>query len=75
MKSSPRAKEWKPSVKTQIDWDAIRNATGDKVGTAVGGSAAPRPESNEDDDAGPEQAEGQRSEPEFLTVGLIGAVF
>ncbi|TFK99682.1 hypothetical protein BDV98DRAFT_570680 [Pterulicium gracile] len=72
VKSSPRAKEWKPSVKTQIDWDAIRNATGDKVGTAVGGSAAPRPESNEDDDAGPEQAEGQRSEPEFLTVGLIG---
>ena len=33
---------WKSPVKREIDWDAVLNARGGKVGTAVGGAVAPK---------------------------------
>ncbi|KAK7064098.1 P-loop containing nucleoside triphosphate hydrolase protein [Favolaschia claudopus] len=48
--------KWNPRVKRDIDWERVLTAEGDKVGTVVGGPAAP----NEDDDH------------KYLTIGLIG---
>lgn len=56
---SKRMKYWKPPVKTDIDWETVHTARGDKVGTAVGGATAPL--EGEDD-----------KEPQILTIGLIG---
>jgi hypothetical protein len=61
-----RAARWRPSAKRSIDWDAVMAAKGGQVGTAVGGAAAPRP-------AGDDETE-MAEEPEYLTIGLIGAV-
>ncbi|KAF9041754.1 P-loop containing nucleoside triphosphate hydrolase protein [Hymenopellis radicata] len=60
VKSNPnRLKHWRPRIKTDIDWDAVHNARGEKVGTAVGGAIAP--------------VEGEEdAEPQFLSVGLVG---
>lgn len=57
-------KSWKAPVKRNIDWEAVLNAGGGKVGSVVGGAVAPRPKDTE-------QAEHEE-EPEFLTIGLIG---
>ncbi|KAJ7619184.1 hypothetical protein DFH06DRAFT_1273903 [Mycena polygramma] len=51
--------KWKPRVRQDIDWERVIAAEGDKVGTFVGGPAAPH-----DDDTTEE-------EPKFLTIGLI----
>lgn len=58
--SPAKLEKWKPSVKRDIDWDRVMTAEGEKVGTIVGGPAAPH-----EDDATDE-------EPKFLTIGLIG---
>lgn len=65
-----KVKKWRPYVKREVDWDGVLNAHGGKVGTAVGGPAVPRT-ANVDDD--PEAQEESDVEPEFLTIGLIGA--
>lgn len=68
VKTSPaRLQHWKSPVKREIDWIGVLNATGTKVGSAVGGAAVPRPKDGE----GPEQMHGEQ-EPEYLTIGLIG---
>ncbi|CAK5264510.1 unnamed protein product [Mycena citricolor] len=60
VKAKPeRLEAWKPSVKREIDWDRVLSAEGDQVGTQVGGAAAPRGDTDEE-------------EPHFLTIGLIG---
>ncbi|KAF5385091.1 hypothetical protein D9615_001277 [Tricholomella constricta] len=60
---------WKPLVKQDIDWDAVLQARGSRVGSAVGGAAHPRPTDLDHD----ETAESRDDkEPEFLTIGLIG---
>ncbi|KAJ7808246.1 hypothetical protein B0H14DRAFT_2870704 [Mycena olivaceomarginata] len=59
VKSNPaRLEKWRPRAKRDIDWERVMAAEGDKVGTVVGGPAAP----HEDDE----------EEPKFLTIGLIG---
>ena len=72
VKNNPeRLATWKPRIKSEVDWDAVLKAHGGQVGTAVGGpkhktSAAP-------DDAPAEEHPGDDdSEPEVLTIGLIG---
>ena len=69
-----RLANWQPRVRSQVDWEAVRNAHGGQVGTVVGGAAAPRPNRPDPDDA--HTAEGhtddEDSDPEFLTIGLIG---
>ncbi|KAJ3503451.1 hypothetical protein NLJ89_g8424 [Agrocybe chaxingu] len=69
VKSHPdRLKNWIPPVKRVIDWDGVLQAKGSKVGLAVGGAAAPRPQSPESEQ--PED-DDRRQEPSYLTVGLI----
>nr|VWO94319.1 N/A [Ganoderma boninense] len=75
VKNNPeRLATWRPKTKSAVDWDAVLKAHGGQVGTAVGGAAAPKPvkmgpgdHSDADD-----QTEDDDSEPEFLTIGLIG---
>jgi hypothetical protein len=63
IKNNPaRLEHWKPPVKRDIDWERVLAAEGEKVGTLVGGPAAPAP--HEEDPA--------EEEPKFLTIGLIG---
>ena len=62
-----KMKNWKPNIKTDIDWEAVLKARGGQVGSIVGGAAVPRPKPD-DDQAG----ESTDQIPEFLTVGLIG---
>ncbi|KAF6766670.1 GTPase [Ephemerocybe angulata] len=74
VKSRPeRLKNWIPPVKPEVNWDALVEAKGDKVGLAVGGPSVPR--SGHDLDEGTTQNESgsyERRVPEILTVGLIG---
>ncbi|KII93170.1 hypothetical protein PLICRDRAFT_35356 [Plicaturopsis crispa FD-325 SS-3] len=59
-------------VKKDVDWEAVMRAGGEKVGSIVGGAAAPRPRSP-DEGEDEEREDGESShEPEFLTIGLIG---
>ena len=72
-----KMKHWKPSVKTEVNWDAVLSAHGDKVGQAIGGPVAPRPgtlDSNvEDGEPSDERQESAEVvEQDFLTIGLIG---
>lgn len=72
-----KMKHWKPSVKAEVDWDAVLSAHGDKVGQAIGGAIAPRPSTldstTEDREPLDEKQEtADVAEPDFLTVGLIG---
>ncbi|KAJ7070863.1 GTPase [Mycena amicta] len=61
IKANPaRLEKWKPRIKREIDWDRVLNAEGEKVGSVIGGPAAP----HEDDSS--------EEEPQFLTIGLIG---
>ena len=75
VKSNPdRLTTWKPRIKAEVDWDAVLTAHGGQVGTVVGGAAAPRQNRPPDNQQAPEEhSEDDGSEPEFLTVGLIGA--
>lgn len=66
-------KNWVPPVKREIDWDGVIQAKGSKVGVAVGGAAAPRPISP-DEEAGQQEIPSHQQEPSFLTIGLIGSV-
>ncbi|KAF9654183.1 P-loop containing nucleoside triphosphate hydrolase protein [Thelephora ganbajun] len=72
-----KMKHWKPSVKTEVDWDEVLSARGDRVGQAIGGPIAPRPSAfdatAENEGLSDEKQEMVEAvEPEFLTVGLIG---
>lgn len=72
-----RLTNWRPPVRQSISWDAVLNAHGGQVGTVVGGAAAPRSNPapyGEDPNADLEDGEenGPETEPEYLTVGLIG---
>ncbi|THH28938.1 hypothetical protein EUX98_g5260 [Antrodiella citrinella] len=49
-------------VRKSVSWDAVLHAQGEQVGTVVGGASA----------SSLHGAEGTESEPEYLTVGLIG---
>ena len=74
IKSNPeRLADWKPRTKASVDWDAVLRAHGGQVGTAVGGATAPKstktPLEDQDSSEGPAEDD---SEPEFLTIGLIG---
>jgi ribosome biogenesis GTPase A len=72
VKSNPKLlRKWVSPVKQEIDWKAVMDAKGDKVGHAVGGAAAPKPV--EASDELPEGADNpSRQEPSYLTIGLIG---
>ncbi|KAH9944200.1 P-loop containing nucleoside triphosphate hydrolase protein [Epithele typhae] len=77
IRSKPeRLAAWKPRVKSDVDWDAVLTAHGGQVGTVVGGAAAPRPHGPASDDGQTHEAhsddESEASEPDYLTVGLIG---
>ncbi|TFK90785.1 P-loop containing nucleoside triphosphate hydrolase protein [Polyporus arcularius HHB13444] len=69
-----RLANWKPRIKSEVDWDAVLKAHGGQVGHAVGGAAAPKLSKAEEADATAEghSEEDDDSEPEFLTIGLIG---
>ena len=71
-------KSWIPAVKRDIDWEGVLNAGGSKLGSIVGGAAVPRPKAcepsnNEAPDERSDSSGHQYQEPEYLTVGLIGA--
>lgn len=69
LKDNPtRLKNWKPSVKQDIDWDGVMKAGGSQVGSAVGGASFPRPKDAQED----EEQILEDQEPEYLTIGLIG---
>jgi hypothetical protein len=56
-----KLRNWKPALRTTVDWEGLRKADGSQVGV-VGDEIV----SLEDDAQQPDQ------EPAFLTVGLIG---
>lgn len=66
-----KLKKWKPYVKREVDWEGVLNAHGGKVGSVVGGPAAPRVVDTDDISASHEEDDDD-VEPEFLTIGLIG---
>ncbi|GBE77748.1 hypothetical protein SCP_0106300 [Sparassis crispa] len=68
-----RLRRWKPPVKRVVDWDNVLKAEGGQVGTVVGGPMIPRSKETEElqRTQGSEEDEGD-SEPEFLTIGLLG---
>lgn len=69
LKDNPtRLKNWKPSVKQDIDWDGVMKARGSQVGSVVGGASFPRPKDAQED----EEQTLEDQEPEYLTIGLIG---
>ncbi|KZT75054.1 P-loop containing nucleoside triphosphate hydrolase protein [Daedalea quercina L-15889] len=76
---------WRPRVRREVNWDVVLEAEGERVGSVVGGSAAPRPgtrphaeetQQADDREGPPPEDEGgggtDDEEPEFLTMGLIG---
>lgn len=63
---------WKPVVKKEVDWERVVSARGGQVGSAVGGATAPRTKGTDNEEDEDEGTDGEREEPEFLTVGLIG---
>ena len=63
--------KWKPSVKKNISWDAVLHAQGGQVGAVVEGAGAVHSHS-EHREAGGEENESPETEPEFLTIGIIG---
>ena len=68
-----RLAAWKPRVKAEVNWEAVLSAHGGQVGTVVGGAAAPRANKAAlEDEAAGEHADDEDSEPEYLTIGLIG---
>ncbi|SJL06173.1 uncharacterized protein ARMOST_09509 [Armillaria ostoyae] len=69
VKVNPRwLKDWKPSVKQEIDWATVKNARGGKTGMPIGGPAIPRSETSEEQDG----TNTPGLEPHILTIGLIG---
>lgn len=56
-----RLKNWKPTVKKDINWSHLLNAKGSQVGQVVEGATAPKT-----------SLESGEEEPEFFTIGLIG---
>ena len=82
---------WRPRVRREVDWTAVLEAEGERVGSIVGGATAPHPSTSahtddarqiEDlDAAGSDDMRcdgkgiGLAEEPEFLTIGLIGLLF
>ena len=72
-----KAKAWKPPVKREIDWSSVMTARGDKVGSVVGGAAAPHaghPSESTEATGGQETHNNREdeAEPECLTIGVIG---
>ncbi|KAK0208758.1 P-loop containing nucleoside triphosphate hydrolase protein [Desarmillaria ectypa] len=68
VKVNPRwLKDWKPSVKREIDWAALKNERGGKTGMPIGGPAISRSEISEEQDG-----INTLPEPRILTIGLIG---
>ncbi|KAK0465576.1 P-loop containing nucleoside triphosphate hydrolase protein [Desarmillaria tabescens] len=69
VKANPRwLKDWKLSVRREIDWAAVKNQRGGKTGMPIGGPAIPRSATPEDQDGTNTPA----LEPLVLTIGLIG---
>ncbi|KAG6910522.1 hypothetical protein DXG01_009941 [Tephrocybe rancida] len=64
-----RLSSWKPTVKTDIDWDSLLKASDSRVGIAMRGPAPHHPRENDGGDSGYSQDD---REPEYLTIGLIG---
>ncbi|OSD03292.1 P-loop containing nucleoside triphosphate hydrolase protein [Trametes coccinea BRFM310] len=72
---------WRPRVRREVDWEAVLNAQGSKVGAAVGPHGHARKPSKGAPEGGAEgeqaeQEDAQRTddeiEPEMLTIGVIG---
>ena len=79
---------WKPRVLREVDWTAVLEAEGERVGSVVVGATAPRSdtsahtdearqtvdldEARSDDGERDGKGIGLEEEPEFLTIGLIG---
>ncbi|EPT01482.1 hypothetical protein FOMPIDRAFT_1161303 [Fomitopsis schrenkii] len=75
---------WRPRVRREVDWTAVLEAEGERVGSVVGGATAPRSgtgtrtdEAQHAQDHDAPRSDGEASsaefeEPEFLTIGLIG---
>ncbi|KAI0652064.1 hypothetical protein C8Q79DRAFT_922634 [Trametes meyenii] len=59
--------QWKPHVKSHVDWEAVLRARGGEVdsGTAKSGGAHPEGHPSEEES-------GEKTEPEIFTIGLIG---
>ncbi|KAK0198849.1 P-loop containing nucleoside triphosphate hydrolase protein [Armillaria mellea] len=69
VKVNPRwLKDWKPSVKQEIDWAAVKIARGGKTGMPIGGPAIPRSATLEEHDG----TNTPEIESHILTIGLIG---
>ena len=64
-------------MRSEVDWNAVLAAHGGQVGSVVGGAAAPKASRTAPGNSQAAEEEGDSeaddSEPEFLTVGLIGA--
>lgn len=76
VKNNPeRLATWQPKIRSAVDWDAVLKAHGGQVGTVVGGAAVPKPIKMDPGDQSDvdDQTEEDDSEPEFLTIGLVGA--
>ncbi|KAH9857967.1 hypothetical protein C2E23DRAFT_156293 [Lenzites betulinus] len=72
VKANPeRLKKWRPRVKTQVDWEAVVQAHGGKVGTTV---AAAVPKNDKPAHEGHPAGEhaNDDTEPDVLTIGVIG---
>lgn len=73
VKAKPeRLAKWKPRVKAQVNWNAVLQAHGGQVGMTVGGAAAPKPDKTAAEDHADGEHTDEETEPEFLTVGVIG---
>ncbi|KAI0756793.1 P-loop containing nucleoside triphosphate hydrolase protein [Daedaleopsis nitida] len=71
--NSDRLASWKPRIKAEVDWEIVLKAHGGQVGTVVGGAAAPKPHNTaSEENAAEDKTEDDDSEPEVLTIGLIG---
>ena len=77
VKENPaRLASWKPRIKAKVDWNAVLEAHGGKVGTVVGGATVPKSsKAAPDEQAAEDHTSNDDSESEFLTIGLIGNAF
>ncbi|OAX43025.1 P-loop containing nucleoside triphosphate hydrolase protein [Rhizopogon vinicolor AM-OR11-026] len=69
-----KLKRWNPPAKREIDWDGVLLARGKKVGSVVGGAAAPQGKSKEENTDDVQEPEEQ-SQPNVGKSSLLNALF
>lgn len=73
-----RLASWRPPVKSEINWDAVLLARGGNVGLAMSSAVVPKAKGAEAYDRfgaameGDGEEDEENTDPEFLTVGVIG---